>query len=168
MLCVFGLRGIIFIGGSMTDIDKVARQIQIGEWCFEIKVARALRTDKYGNPYSAIANCNIHGNTMYIDGLMTKEGDVFSKEDFMTFYKFAEALGLSSFSYHRFHNGESSIKTVAIKEGGPLFVEPEDQQIEQVDDLLTLPSRNNDLPTSKIHEITLGHNFRKTRFKAAK
>ena len=95
--------------------ESVSRYMHIGEWCFEIKMVRALKVDEYGEPYSAIANCNINGSSMYIDGLMTKEGQKFTKEDFMTFYKFTEALGLDNFSYHRFHEGKSRNKEVTIR-----------------------------------------------------
>tara|TARA_B110001452_G_C15056441_1_gene368863 strand:+ start:205 stop:549 length:345 start_codon:yes stop_codon:yes gene_type:complete len=96
--------------------DDVKRYIQMGDWCFELKMVRALKVGEYGEPYSAIANCNISGDSMYVDGLMTKEGHEFTKEDFMTFYKFTEALGLDNFSYHRYHNGESSTKEVKVKQ----------------------------------------------------
>lgn len=94
--------------------NSISRYVQIGEWCFEVKMVRALKVDEYGEPYSAIANCNINGNTMYVDGLMTNNGETFTKDDFMTFYKFTEELGLDSFSYHRYHNGKSSNKEVTV------------------------------------------------------
>ena len=90
------------------------RHIKIGEWLFEVKMVRALRVDEYGEPYSAIANCNINGDSMYIDGLLTKENQEFSKDDFMTFYKFCQKMGLDSFSYHRFQDGESKRKEVKV------------------------------------------------------
>jgi len=96
--------------------NDVNRYIQIGDWCFELKMVRALKVNEYGQPYSAIANCNISGDSMYVDGLMTKEGHEFTKDDFMTFYRFTEALGLDNFSYHRYHNGESTTKEVKVKQ----------------------------------------------------
>ena len=96
--------------------DDVKRYVKIGEWCFELKMVRALKVDEYGEPYSAIANCNISGDSMYVDGLMTKEGEEFTKDDFMTFYKFTQALGLDNFSYHRYHNGQSTTKEVKVKQ----------------------------------------------------
>lgn len=95
--------------------DTISRYVQIGDWCFEVKMVRALKVDEYGEPYSAIANCNINGNSMYVDGLMTKGDEEFTKEDFMTFYKFTEALGLDNFSYHRYHKGKSTNKEVTIE-----------------------------------------------------
>jgi hypothetical protein len=96
--------------------DKLKRYLKIGDWCFELKMVRALKVDKYGEPYSAIANCNVNGDSMYIDGLLTKEGQEFTKEDFMTFYKFTELLGLDNFSYHRYQDGESKTKEVKVKQ----------------------------------------------------
>lgn len=95
--------------------DDFKRHLQIGDWCFELKMVRALKVDEYGKPYQAIANCNVNGDSMYIDGLLTKDGEEFTKEDFMTFYRFTELLGLDNFSYHRYQNGESMTKEVKIK-----------------------------------------------------
>ena len=90
------------------------RYVQIDDWIFELKMVRALKVDEYGEPYSAIANCNINGDNMYIDGLLAKDEDGFTKEDFMTFLKFSKKLGLKGFSYHRYHNGKSVTKDAHI------------------------------------------------------
>lgn len=95
--------------------DESARYIQVGDWVFEVKTVRALRVDEYGKPYSAIANCNLNGNSMYIDGLLTKDDQEFSKEDFLTFHKFSQKMGLDTFSYHRYQNGESVTKDVKVQ-----------------------------------------------------
>jgi len=94
---------------------EYSRFIQIGDWCFELKAVRALKVDEYGKPYTAIANCNINGDSMYVDGLVTKSGEEFTKEDFMTFHKFTQMLGLDNFSYHRYHDGQSVTKEVKVK-----------------------------------------------------
>ncbi|WP_448211367.1 hypothetical protein [Colwellia sp. MEBiC06753] len=95
--------------------EDVKRFVQIGDWCFELKLVRALKVKEYGQPYSAIANCNINGDSMYVDGLVTKSEEEFTKEDFMTFYQFTEMMGLDNFSYHRYHNGKSVTKEVKVK-----------------------------------------------------
>lgn len=95
------------------------RYIQEGDWVFEVKTVRAMRVDEFGKPYSAIANCNLNGNSMYIDGLLTNELD-FSKDDFMTFHRFCKRMGLDNFTYHRYHNGESSSKTVRVNKPIPV------------------------------------------------
>ena len=94
--------------------DNTPRYVKIDDWIFELKMVRALKVDEYGKPYSAIANCNINGDNMYVDGLLTKEEDEFTKEDFMTFLKFSKKLGLKGFSYHRYHNGKSSTKDANV------------------------------------------------------
>ena len=95
--------------------DAISRHIKIGDWCFEVKMVRALKVDEYGKPYTAIANCNINGNSMYVDGLLTKNDQEFTKEDFMVFHQFSQQLGLDEFSYHRYQNGESKTKSVKVK-----------------------------------------------------
>ena len=90
------------------------RYVQIGEWVFELKTVRALKVDQYGKPYTAIANCNINGDQMYIDGLLNKEDENITREDFETFKAFAQHLGLDGFSYHRFQNGQSITRKVNL------------------------------------------------------
>lgn len=97
--------------------EENIRYIEEGDWVFEIKTVRALRIDKSGKPYSAIANCNINGNAMYIDGLLTKDNEDFNKEDWLTFHKISNRMGLDKITYHRYHNGESSCKTVKVLKG---------------------------------------------------
>ena len=99
-------------------LDKMSesnsRYIKIDDWIFEIKMVRALKVSEYGKPYEAIANCNINGDSLIIDGLLTKDGHEFSKKDFMTFHKFCQKLKISTCSYHRFQNGESITKEIDI------------------------------------------------------
>ncbi|NQZ79395.1 MAG: hypothetical protein HRT52_00090 [Colwellia sp.] len=97
-------------------IEENSRYIKIDDWIFEIKTVRALKVDKYGEPYSAIANCNINGDTMYVDGLLTKEETEFTKEDVAAFQKFCEKMGIESCSYHRYQNGQSINKEFKVAE----------------------------------------------------
>lgn len=92
----------------------MSKHVRIGEWIFEVKMVRALKVSDYGQPYSAIANCNINGDTMYIDGLLTKEHQIFTRSDFNSFNEFCEQMGLKQCSYHRYQNGKSVTKDVAI------------------------------------------------------
>jgi len=94
--------------------DTHTRYVKIDDWYFELKTVRALRVDKYGEPYNAIANCNINGDQMYVDGLLTKDDKDISRDDFMTFLKFAKQLGLDGFSYHRFYDGKSVTRDVKV------------------------------------------------------
>jgi len=95
-------------------VNSEDKNIKIDDWYFEIKVARAVKVDNYGDPYSCIANCTINGDCMYIDGLLTKTDEDFTKKDFMTFYRFCEKLGLKKFTYDRFVAGERVTKEVVI------------------------------------------------------
>ena len=92
----------------------MSKHVQIGDWIFEIKMVRALKVKEYGKPYSAIANCNINGDAMYIDGLLTQEGQHFTREDFNSFNDFCYQIGLKQCSYHRYQNGQSKTKDVMI------------------------------------------------------
>ena len=93
----------------------MSKHVKIGEWIFEVKMVRALKVDEYGKPYSAIANCNINGDAMYVDGLLTKEQQTFTKEDFDAFTQFSQLMDLKKFSYHRYQNGKSITKDVAVE-----------------------------------------------------
>lgn len=95
--------------------EAISRHVKIGDWYFEVKMVRALKVSEYGQPYAAIANCNINGNSMYVDGLLTKDEQEFTKDDFMAFHKFGHQLGLDNLSYHRYQNGESVTKEVKVK-----------------------------------------------------
>jgi hypothetical protein len=86
--------------------DSSSRYIKIDNWFFEIKTVRALKVDEYGKPYSAIANCSVNGDQLYIDGLMTKSDEDFTKEDLLAFYKFCKKMGIRSCQYDRYQNGK--------------------------------------------------------------
>lgn len=92
----------------------MSKHVQIGEWIFEVKMVRALKVSEYGKPYSAIANCNINGDAMYIDGLLTKNDQVFTKDDFKSFNEFCYKMGLKNCSYHRYQNGQSVTKDLMV------------------------------------------------------
>lgn len=86
----------------MTDIQT--RFVKIDGWIFEIKAVRAIRAESYGQPYSAIANFNLQGETAYIDGLMTKTHDDFSRDDHRAFEKYFSELGLKKVTFERYCN----------------------------------------------------------------
>ncbi|QOL26952.1 hypothetical protein LP316_06580 [Thalassotalea sp. LPB0316] len=86
------------------------RYIKIDDWYFEIKMVKAIKVDEFGQPYSAVANCNINGDQMYIDGLLTKDDEKFSKDDVNAFLKFCQKLGIESVSYHRMKDGQAVLK----------------------------------------------------------
>jgi hypothetical protein len=96
-------------------MTEVTKYIQIDDWIFEIKSVRALRVKEYGQPYSAIANVNINGDKAYIDGLMTKKEEEFTKKDFMAFYQYCQKLGVTEANFDRFKNSDLTSKSVDIQ-----------------------------------------------------
>jgi len=82
------------------------RFVQVDDWIFEVKTVRALRVDQYGKPYTAIANLTINGDNAYIDGLLTRENEKFSRKDFQAFYKFCQQMQVKQGNFDRFKNDE--------------------------------------------------------------
>lgn len=95
--------------------QNMTKYIQLDDWIFEVKTVRALRVKDYGQPYSAIANININGDTAFIDGLIMREKELFSRKDFNTFVKFCRNLELKSASFDRFKNGKLSSEIVNLQ-----------------------------------------------------
>jgi hypothetical protein len=95
--------------------EAMPRFVQIDDWIFEIKSVRALRVDQYGKPYSAIANLTINGDSAYLDGLMTRENEKFSRKDFQTFYKFCQQMEVKQAHFDRFKNSELVAECVDIQ-----------------------------------------------------
>ncbi|WP_174201285.1 hypothetical protein [Marinifaba aquimaris] len=87
----------------MTDMPKY---VQSGDWIFEVKAVRAIKVSEYGLPYDAIANISVQGDVAYIDGLMTKTEDDFTKKDQYTIRQFCQGLGIRQVSFDRFKDGE--------------------------------------------------------------
>ncbi len=80
----------------------LSRYVQIDKWIFEVKTIRAIRVDDFGKPYSAIANFTLNGNNAYIDGLLTKQDESFTREDYLTFMKMTQQLEVKSANFDRF------------------------------------------------------------------
>ena len=91
-----------------------SRYIKIDDWYFEVKTVRAIKVDEYGEPYKAIANCSVNGEQLYIDGLMTKSEDDFTKEDLLAFYKFCKKMGIKACQFDRYQNGELVSKELTV------------------------------------------------------
>lgn len=96
--------------------QSVSRYTQIGDWIFEVKMVRALRVRNYGEPYTAVANLTANGDQMYIDTQMTREGEEFTRKDFVTFYRFCQMLEMKSANYDKIKNGERMYRTIDILE----------------------------------------------------
>lgn len=96
-------------------MDTMPRYIKIDDWFFEVKAVRALRSVQYGDQYSAIANFNCNGDTMYVDGLMTREQERFSHKDFQTFKKFCSQMNVKEANFDRFKEGGLASQRVIIE-----------------------------------------------------
>jgi len=94
----------------------ISRLCQIDDWIFEVKMVRALKVRKHGEPYSAVANLTANGEQVYIDSHLSINNEDLNKEDFMTIYRFCESMGMKHISYDRIKNGIKSTKIVDILE----------------------------------------------------
>ncbi len=106
-----------------------AKHVKLDDWFFEIKMVRAIKVDQYGKPYNVIANCTVNGDTLYIDGMLSKDEADFTRKDFVTFYKFCQKLGVKKAIYDRYVDGKLTKKEVNI----------EPQDFFQMKDDLTAP-----------------------------
>ena len=97
----------------MTDLNS--HFIQLENWIFEIKSIRAIRVESYGQPYDAIANIHLNGENAYIDGLMTRANEEFSREDYQVFHRMCQKLGLKQVQFDRFKNSQASLNTVKVQ-----------------------------------------------------
>ena len=116
-------------GTDMSDQsppETLSRYVQIDKWIFEVKSVRAIRVDDFGKPYSAVANVALNGSGAYIDGLLTREDDDFTREDYQTFVKMSQQLGLENVSFDRF------------------------KQERRVYDMVKVPAQNNIKPKLKL------------------
>jgi hypothetical protein len=94
--------------------DTTSRFIQLDDWIFEVKSVRAIRVDSYGKPYNAIANLSFNGDNAYIDGLMTRENENFSKEDYLVFKRLCQKMGIKKVQFDRFKNDQFKLDTLDV------------------------------------------------------
>jgi len=100
---------------NSSPIDSMPRFVQVDDWIFEIKTVRALRVDKYGDPYTAIANLAVNGDNAYIDGLLTRENEKFNRKDFQAFHKFCQQMQVKQAHFDRFKGDKLISECVNIK-----------------------------------------------------
>lgn len=99
---------------NQTSAQTLSRYVQIDKWIFEVKAVRAIRVDDFGKPYSAIANFTLNGNSAYIDGLLTREEDDFTREDYQTFVKMTQQLEVKTVNFDRFKQKRRVSDTVKV------------------------------------------------------
>ena len=95
--------------------DTTSRFIQIDDWIFEVKSVRAIKVNSYGEPYNAIANFSLNGDNAYIDGLMTKEGKNFTKDDYQVFNRLCQKMGIKQVQFDRFKNNQFKLDTLNVE-----------------------------------------------------
>jgi hypothetical protein len=78
---------------------QLTRQIIIDGWIFEVKALRALKVDRYGEPYRAIANINLNGDSAFIDGLMTKGEQDFEQADYQKLVAACKGLAVEEVNF---------------------------------------------------------------------
>lgn len=94
--------------------DTLSRYVKIDKWIFEVKSVRAIRVDDFGKPYTAVANIALNGDSAYIDGLLTREDDDFTREDYQTFGIMSQQLGLENISFDRFKRQSKVSESVKV------------------------------------------------------
>lgn len=95
--------------------DTTTRFIQIDDWIFEVKAVRAIKVNSYGKPYNAIANFSFNGDKAYIDGLMTREGESFGKNDYEVFRSLCHKFDIKQVQFDRFKNNQFESETVDVE-----------------------------------------------------
>ena len=95
-------------------MKTIPKYVHLNNWIFEVKAVRALRVNNYGDPYSAIANINVNGEIAYIDGLMTKENEAFTRHDFQTFKQFCQQLSIKEAHFDRFKSNHLNSEKIII------------------------------------------------------
>mgnify|MGYP007002595409 CR=1 FL=1 len=91
------------------------RYIELDDWIFEVKAVRAIRSNRYGDQYSAIAHFNLNADKVYIDGLMTREQEKFSAKDFLTFKQFCRQLGVKQANFDRYKQGRFVAESIIVE-----------------------------------------------------
>ena len=94
----------------------ITRQCQMDDWIFEVKMVRALKMKTASGPYSAVASFTTNGEQVYIDTHLSIDNEELTKDDYLTFYRFCQALGMKSIRYDRMKNGVKQSKTVDLEE----------------------------------------------------
>lgn len=96
--------------------ETITRIAKMDDWCFEVKMVKAIKTKNYGDSYSAVAQLTANGEQMHIDSHLSVNNEELSKDDFMTIYKFCQAMGMKGISYDRVKNGFRTSKHIEISE----------------------------------------------------
>lgn len=96
--------------------NDASRYIRVGEWIFEVKAVRAIRTEEFGKPYNATSHISLNGSDMFVDSQLVKDGSNFTREDYVTFIKFGQLMGVEEAHYDRYVKGKRVARTVKIEQ----------------------------------------------------
>lgn len=99
--------------------NEATRITKIGDWLFEVKMVRALKTTHFGDPYDSVAMMTINGEHAYIDTQMSRQDSDFSRQDFMTFQRFCQQMELSQVHYDKIRQGIRIPRVVDVPPPGP-------------------------------------------------
>ena len=100
------------------------RFVRIGQWIFEVKMVRAIRVEKYGDPYDAVAHMTFNGDEAFVDSQLTREEESFKREDLETFLNFARMMDSSNVRYDRFQNGQRRTRNISLADSKVVKAEP--------------------------------------------
>lgn len=88
------------------------RYIEIGEWIYEIKLVKAIKTPMFGQPYTAICHFNFVGDEVTLESMLSK--DEITKVDMQTHVKFLQEMSVSAFNFSRYKNGIERKGTIKL------------------------------------------------------
>lgn len=88
--------------------------VQVGEWQFETKQIRGIRTSAYGQPYSATVMITVVNGVAYVEGLLAREDQGITKQDVKDITAFLGAIGFKSYVFDRYKDGKKSSKIKSI------------------------------------------------------
>ncbi|WP_281557081.1 hypothetical protein [Thalassomonas sp. RHCl1] len=94
--------------------DDISRYVQIDDWIFEVKMVRAIRTERYGEPYSATASVSLNGQHAFIDGLMTSDQAEFTRDDYQSFRKFFTKMNVEQVNFDRYKQNKLKSDTIPV------------------------------------------------------
>lgn len=114
MSTVFPTLSRLFSLIKVMKMKTMPRYVHLNNWIFEVKAVRALRVDNYGDPYSAIASLTVNGDSAYFDGLLTRENEVFTRDDFSTFKQFCAQIAVKQANFDRFKQSSMASAQVDI------------------------------------------------------
>lgn len=89
---------------AQNTAQDITRYIELNNWIFEIKSIKAIKVEKYGEPYSATANLCINNDNAFVDGVMTRDQMDLDQEDYVTFMALCRKLGIKKVKFDDFTN----------------------------------------------------------------